>query len=335
MKSRPRPARRVVDSPPARLSTPPPARVVDSPPARRAFEFRVGRGGARGWRVFRRRRTRVLGGGVVRVPRAEGGGRDVAESGLGRVAGRPRRSSRRPPRGAGAGFTGTRGELDAGVGMGYVVASAEEGRSRALPGGAESGDRVGMGPRDVEAASSRRATPEDAVALAALVSFESEEEPAGDVALRAARRAPHRAETQSRRSPGTPGVDRQERLRRVGPGTTVSTFARARRRRPVLVLVIEQNIEAVYRRRRLRPRSARSEHGHGRRSTGRTALEGSGRPPPGTLHASIALYSSTTFPTRNWRAPPPCPHPRRAPSPTPPSPDPRRSPRPGRSPAPV
>ena len=82
--------------------------------------------------------------------------------------------------GAGAGFTGTRGELDAGVGMGYVVASAEEGRSRALPGGAESGDRVGMGPRDVEAASSRRATPEDAVALAALVSFESEEEPAGD-----------------------------------------------------------------------------------------------------------------------------------------------------------
>ena len=79
--------------------------------------------------------------------------------------------------GAGAGFTGTRGELDAGVGMGYVVASAEEGRSRALPGGAESGDRVGMGPRDVEAASSRRATPEDAVAL---VSFESEEEPAGD-----------------------------------------------------------------------------------------------------------------------------------------------------------
>lgn len=86
-------------------------------------------------------------------------------------------------RGAGAGFAGTRGEVDAGVGMGYVAASAEEGRSRAgRPAGAESGEnRVGMGTRDVEAASSsRRATPEDAVALAALVSFEPDDEPAGD-----------------------------------------------------------------------------------------------------------------------------------------------------------
>ena len=85
-------------------------------------------------------------------------------------------------RGAGAGFARTRGEVDAGVGMGYVAASAEEGRSRAgRPAGAESGDRGGMGTRDVEAASSsRRATPEDAVALAALVSFEPDDEAAGD-----------------------------------------------------------------------------------------------------------------------------------------------------------
>lgn len=86
-------------------------------------------------------------------------------------------------RGAGAGFAGTRGEVDAGVGMGYVAASAEEGRSRAgRPAGAESGHRVGMGTRDVceAASSSRRATPEDAVALAALVSFEPDDEPAGD-----------------------------------------------------------------------------------------------------------------------------------------------------------
>ena len=89
-------------------------------------------------------------------------------------------------RGAGAGFAGTRGEVDAGVGMGYVAASAEEGGSRAgRPAGAESGDRVGMGTRDppLEAASSsRRATAGtgDAVALAALVSFEPDDEPAGD-----------------------------------------------------------------------------------------------------------------------------------------------------------
>lgn len=143
--------------------------------------------------------------------------------------------------GAGAGFTGTRGELDAGVGMGYVVASAEEGRSRALPGGAESGDRVGMGPRDVEAASSRRATPEDAVALAALVSFESVEEPAGDASpfarLGVHPIAPRRSADAPPELPAL--TDRNGCGDELDEKIIVSTFARARRRRPVLVLVIE------------------------------------------------------------------------------------------------
>ena len=203
--------------------------------------------------------------------------------------------------GAGAGFTGTRGELDAGVGMGYVVASAEEGRSRALPGGAESGDRVGMGPRDVEAASSRRATPEDAVALAALVSFESEEEPAGDaspfarlgvhpIAPRRSADAPSELPALTDRNDGDDASEPV--LRRVGRENY-----RARRRRPVLVLVIEWNIEAVYRRRRVFVSAPHAQNtGTDGGLTGRTALEGSGTsPPPGTLHASIALYSSFTF----------------------------------------
>ena len=187
------------------------ARPVPRP---RSARVRVprGRGGARGWRVFRRPRTRVLGGGVVRVPRVEGGGRDVAAKAVSDGSRDDLGGARTAASGGRA--RGSRGRAESWTRAWEWDTSWRARRSTSVartagrcrvgrPSRGTAGRRGGVvATRD--AGGCRRAR------RARLLRVRGRTR-GRRVALRTARRAPHRAETQCRRPLGTPGVDRQER----------------------------------------------------------------------------------------------------------------------------